>query len=102
MKKKHKAVIIIFVPGGCTGIWQPLDVGIQRVMKLCIKCSAHCDIVNEVMAQMASGKTDITIDTTLGTLRNRTVDWIVREIYDINDKNLILKVSHLSSYTFQV
>ena len=102
MKKNHNAIIVIFVPGGCTGIWQPLDVGIQRVMKLSIKRSAHRDIVNEVMAQMASGKTDIIIDTTLGTLRNRTVGWIVRAIDDINDKDLILKVSRLSSYTFQV
>ena len=71
-------------------------------MKLSIKRSAHRDIVNEVMAQMASGKTDIIIDTTLGTLRNWTVGWIVRAIDDINDKDLILKVSRLSSYTFQV
>jgi hypothetical protein len=26
MKKNHDSIIIIFVPGGCTGIWQPLDV----------------------------------------------------------------------------
>ena len=29
MKKEHSDIIISFVPGGCTGIWQPLNVGIQ-------------------------------------------------------------------------
>jgi hypothetical protein len=28
MKKKHKNIILSFIPGGCTGIWQALDVGI--------------------------------------------------------------------------
>jgi hypothetical protein len=28
MKKTHPTIIICFVPGGCTGLWQPLDVGI--------------------------------------------------------------------------
>jgi hypothetical protein len=93
MKKNHDTIIIIFVPGGCTGIWQPLDVGIQRVMKLSMKRSAHRDIVNEVMAQMASGATNIKVDTSLGTLRDRVVGWIVRAIDDINNKDLILKVS---------
>jgi hypothetical protein len=37
LKKTHKNIIVIFVPGGCTGIWQPLDVGIQWVIKLSIK-----------------------------------------------------------------
>ncbi|KAJ7038755.1 hypothetical protein C8F04DRAFT_1255677 [Mycena alexandri] len=56
MKKHHKNIIVLFVPGGCTGVWQPLDVGIQRLLKLSVKCSAHCDIVEEALAQIAAGK----------------------------------------------
>ncbi|KAJ8579506.1 hypothetical protein M405DRAFT_895693 [Rhizopogon salebrosus TDB-379] len=33
MKTAHPTIIISFVPGNCTGIWQPLDIGIQRVLK---------------------------------------------------------------------
>jgi hypothetical protein len=40
MKKAHPTIIIIFVPGGCTGMFQPLDVSIQRVMKLSMKLTA--------------------------------------------------------------
>jgi hypothetical protein len=27
MKNRHPRIIVLFVPGGCTGVWQPLDVG---------------------------------------------------------------------------
>jgi len=30
------------VPGGCTGVWQACDVGIQRIFKHSLKCS-YCD-----------------------------------------------------------
>ncbi|KAJ7115367.1 hypothetical protein C8R44DRAFT_928432 [Mycena epipterygia] len=37
MKKHHLSIIVLFVPGGCTGIWQSPDVGIQRLLKLSTK-----------------------------------------------------------------
>ena len=56
--------------GGCTGLWQPLDVGIQHVLKQSMKWSAHKDIVTEVITQLNSGTsaTMLKLDTTLGTL----------------------------------
>jgi len=98
MKKAHPTIIIIFVPGGCTGVFQPLDVGIQRVLKLSMKRSAHRDIVDEVFTQMDKGSSEsIKVDTTLGTLRDRSVGWVVNAIHDINKKDLILKVTYPTS-----
>ena len=93
MKENHANIIVIFVPGGCTGIWQPLDVGVQRVMKLSIKRSAHCDIVDEVSAQLTSGTKDLRLNITLGTLRNWAVGWVVNTIHEISNKVLICKAS---------
>ena len=74
-------------------MFKPLDVGIQRVMKLSMKRSAHRDIVNEVSTQVNEGLSDvIRVDTTLGTLRDRSVGWVVNALCDINKKDLILKV----------
>lgn len=94
MKKNYPNVIILFVPGGCTGIWQPLDVGIQRVLKQSIKRSSHQDIVDEATAQLANGTapTELKLDTRLGVLRDRSVGWIVNAVHDINNKDLILKM----------
>jgi hypothetical protein len=50
MKDAHPNIIVLFIPGNCTGVWQPLDIGIQRVLKQSMKCSAHKDIVEETMA----------------------------------------------------
>ncbi|KAJ7604624.1 hypothetical protein B0H17DRAFT_1120943 [Mycena rosella] len=94
MKLHHPRIIVIFVPGGCTGLWQPLDVGIQRLLKLSIKRSAHRDLVNEALVQIKAGKPphEIKLDTTVGTLRNRSVGWIVQAIHDLSDPATITQV----------
>ncbi|KAF7330683.1 DDE superfamily endonuclease [Mycena sanguinolenta] len=72
MKKNHPTIIVLYIPGGCTGVWQPLDVGIQRLMKLSIKRCAHRDVVEEALSQINAGKPphEIKLDTTIGTLRD--------------------------------
>jgi hypothetical protein len=37
MKEAHPNIIISFVPGNLTGLAQPLDVGIQQVLKQSMK-----------------------------------------------------------------
>lgn len=100
MKETHPTIIISFVPGGCTGLWQPLDVGIQRVLKQSMKRAAHKDIVTETMAQLDAGRAAaaLKLDTTLGNLRNRSVGWLVNAYHDINRKDLIMKVSNVTGY----
>jgi len=62
-------------------------------MKLSMKQSAHCDIVDEVSTQIKGGSPDIIrVDTTLGTLQDCSVGWVVNAMRDINKKDLILKV----------
>ena len=92
MKINHPNIYVSFVPGGCTGVWQPLDVGIQRVMKLSMRRSAHRDVVKEVQDQLTKGVTDIKVDTTVGTLRDRSVRWVVNAIHDLDRPDFILKV----------
>jgi hypothetical protein len=98
MKETHPTIIICFVPGGCTGLCQPLDVGIQHVLKQSMKRSAHKDIVTETITQLNSGTPAamLKLDTTLGTLRNRSVGWMVNAYRDINNKDLILQVGQLT------
>ena len=92
MKINHQYIYVSFIPGGCTGVWQPLDVGIQRVMKLSMRRSAHWDVVKEVQDQLTKGVTDIKVDTTVGTLSDRSVGWVVNAIHDLDHLDLILKV----------
>jgi DDE superfamily endonuclease len=97
MKKHHPNIIVLFVPGGCTSLWQPLDVGIQRLLKLSIKRSAHRDLVAEAVEQIKAGRAahEMKLDTTLPTLRDRSVGWIVQAIHDISDPCTITKVRQI-------
>ena len=94
MKKNHPHIFILFVPGGCTSLFQPLDVGIQRVLKHSMRCSAHRDLVQEASALLESDLDTFQLDTTIGTLRDRSLGWIVKAMHDISDKTLVKKVGY--------
>jgi len=51
--------------------------------------------VEETTAHLEAGTfaSSITLDTKLGTLRDRSVGWIAKDIQDVNRKDLIMKVS---------
>ncbi|KAJ6470767.1 hypothetical protein C8R47DRAFT_1148215 [Mycena vitilis] len=38
MKEHHPTIIVLFVPGGCTGLWQPLDVGASSARLTVTSC----------------------------------------------------------------
>jgi hypothetical protein len=74
----HPTIIVLFVPAGLTGLFQPCDVGFQRLFKHSLKLSAHNDVVQEVLTQLRSGTAvdGVNIDTTLKVLCDRTVHWL--------------------------
>src|SRR6266545_1957745 len=70
MASTHDTIIILFVPAGCTGLFQPIDVGFQQIFKHSLKISAHSDVVQEVLSQLKEGVaiSDVKVDTTLKVL----------------------------------
>jgi hypothetical protein len=102
LKRHHPTILLCFVPANCTGLFQPLDVGIQRPMKQCMKRSSHKDVVEEASALLnrggskeAADPTVLKLDTTVGTLRNRCIGWMVDAYHGCNKKDLILKVESM-------
>jgi hypothetical protein len=100
MRNKHPTILIDFVPGGCTGIHQPCDVGIQRPLKLSLKRSYHEDVVNQLLTQFdekQDGEPEVLIfNETLGELRDSSVRWLWNAFNAVNKPNLVKKVSHTS------
>jgi hypothetical protein len=68
MTATHPTIILDFVPGGCTGVAQPCEVGIQHPFKLSLKQSYHEDIVNKVLVQIDSGAPISSLDSQIETL----------------------------------
>ncbi|KAG1873911.1 hypothetical protein F4604DRAFT_1925487 [Suillus subluteus] len=71
----------------------PFDHSLTRPIKLAIKEFQHADIVNETLTQLSSGTvaSDIHLDTTKGTLRDRSVRWFVEAYKAVNKTDLIKK-----------
>jgi len=92
MSKHHPQICLDFVPGGCTGVHQPCDVGIQWPFKLSVKQSYHEDIVKEILTQVDKGKTTLKIDDCLPVLQNCSVWWLWNAYKAVNKEGLIKKV----------
>lgn len=95
VSKNHPTIILDYVPGGCTPVTQPCDVGIQCPFKLSVKKSYHEDVVLELMSQLKSGKEVLTLNDDIGTLRDRTPQWLFNAYRAVNNKQLVQKVSTL-------
>jgi hypothetical protein len=94
MRTHHSNIILDYVPGGCTSVAQPCDVGIQRPFKLSIKRSYHEDVVTEILGQLNNNTSSesIHIDTRLPTLRDQSTRWIWNAYQTINKEALVQKV----------
>jgi hypothetical protein len=98
MRTNHPNIILDFVPGGCTGVAQPCDVGIQRLFKLSLKRSYHEDVVNDIVDQLKAGNKFPSIDTRLAVIRDQSVRWLWNAYQSINNVDLVKKVSKISIY----
>ena len=92
MSEKHPEILVDFVPGGCTGVAQPCDVGIQRVFKHITNQCFMEDVVGMTLAKIDSGE-DVVMDERLPTLRNATVCWLRVAYQALNKKDIAMKVS---------
>ena len=98
MQGSYPWILIRYIPGGCTGLFQPCDVGIQRVLKHTMKKTALSHIVKETVAHMNDNKDPATIilTKTVKVLRNRSVEWLVNGFKAINRPEIIrmVRTSH--------
>jgi hypothetical protein len=88
-------ITLDFVPGGCTGVAQPCDVGIQRPLKLSIRRCQQDDLVEEVKHKLDHNGNEsvVVLDKTIGTLRNRSVKWLLDAHNEVNKSDMVKKAS---------
>ncbi|CAE6435116.1 unnamed protein product [Rhizoctonia solani] len=79
MRMNCPRVILMFIPGGCTGVAQPCDLSINRPLKHRIKTACINYLATETQRQLARGvsATNVTIDTSPGALRNASTKWLL-------------------------
>ena len=81
---KHPRCILIFIPGNCTGKFQPADVGLQRPVKHRLKQAQFQYLVSEQKKQLEKGITaeKVKFSTSIVVLRDASVRGCV-ETYDL-------------------
>ena len=92
MYTKHPTILIDFVLGGCTGVAQPCDVGIQRLFKHITNQCFMEDIVNLSLTKIDSGEKSFNIDHGIGTLRDASVRWLWKAYESLNKPEIVEKV----------
>lgn len=94
MEVNYPWILIRYVPGGCTGVFQPCDVGIQRVLKHAIRKAALSHVVNETIAHLEQNRDPgmIVLEKGIRELRNRSVEWLVSGYNAINNRDFVKKV----------
>jgi len=102
MYNTYPWIRIHYVPANCTGLFQPCDVGIQRVLKLAIRRSALQDIINDTMEQLERGVEPnmVTFEKRLPVVRDRSVRWFVNGYEAINNPELVKKVIPKDALSF--
>ncbi|VDC01186.1 unnamed protein product [Peniophora sp. CBMAI 1063] len=91
MHDHHPKIIILYVPAGCTGLFQPCDVRIQRLLKHIWKCVFHEQIVTESLHQLNAGE-PVKMPTAVAAMQNQTVLWLVHAYEGLNKSEIVKKV----------
>jgi hypothetical protein len=91
VQKTYKWLVLLYVPGNLTGMFQPCNVGMQRVFKQALRRRQLEDVVKETKQYLAGpgNPKDFKLNTRIGTLCNRSVRWFVETFQEINNKELI-------------
>ncbi|KAF8242660.1 hypothetical protein K440DRAFT_564808, partial [Wilcoxina mikolae CBS 423.85] len=86
-------LIIIFVPANCTSVFQPCDVGLQRIFKHIIRQEASKFFIQEVQQQLNTGvqPENVKTSTALGILRDQTPHWIRTAANYLNTQPVLIK-----------
>lgn len=70
MKSRYPWIVVLYAPGGCTGLVQPCNVGIQRPLKHAMQQTAHEHIVRKTREKLEAGAdaATITLEKRIGVL----------------------------------
>jgi hypothetical protein len=85
--------MLVYYLGGCTGILQPWDVGLQRVFKHYVKTAAMEYLSDEVERMVCAGLPlkKICLGITFDTLRDETPGWLLFAYEHVFQNNGLIK-----------
>jgi len=91
-RAKYPKLLILFVPAGCTGKFQPADLILQRVFKHIVRREFNALLANLVKEHLCSGKdsSSFKMNTHLGYLRDLTPGFLAKAYtYMLDNPDLV-------------
>jgi hypothetical protein len=87
-------LIILFVPGGTTSKFQPVDTGLNRPFKAVVKAAYHLWYAQDVGQQLQGHAVGaVKVGTAVGVMRNLSVGWLLSSWERLNgDASIVKKV----------
>ena len=100
MAAEHPNIQLKYMPGGCTGLWQVCDIGIQRVFKHAICQAAQADMIAETLLGVeknviSKNISAIHLSKSLPVIRNWSVRWLNKAYLAVNNPTFVRKVCML-------
>ncbi len=94
LNTNYNWITYLYIPGNCTGIAQPCDIGIQRPFKQATQQAQHADIIDETVHLLQTGTDpqNLSLDISIGTLCDQSVGWLVKAYNKINNPSIVTKV----------
>lgn len=96
MHKNYPWILVWYIPGGCTGIFQLCDVSIQWILKHAMKKMALSHIIKETIVHLHLNNNEdprtILLTEAIKVLQNQLVEWLVDGYKAINKPEVVKKV----------
>lgn len=92
MKTKYPNVILIYIPGGCTGVVQPCDVFLQRPLKHAITEQFSKWGAEQIKRKLDEGvaPAEVRLDLSVGTIRDAGLIWIVNAWRQVKEQTVMM------------
>ena len=92
---RYPKLLILFVPAGCTGELQPLDVGFNGLWKILITSRANKWLAETIRAQLALNPdhTKVVLNTKKSALVEPFCDWIAEATIEMKAKPELIRRS---------
>ena len=93
MKENHPHIILLYVPGGCTGKFQPCDVIVQRPFKASVTSDFQNWVAAQCTDQISSGVLpgEVRLSTSKPLLRDLNCEWMYRSWKLLTEKEAQMK-----------
>lgn len=91
-KLKKAGIIVKFIPGGCTGELQPLDISGNAQLKDLVKQQFTTWYAGQVKSQMRAGKKieEIKVDLKLSSVKVPHANWIIDAFTDLHGQRAVI------------